>query len=73
MTTVLVKSMDYWWPGRCQKIKICKAYQQTRDSKCMGRLPRIWNEMDKAHEGSTSSKEKKELVNLLEKTNFVIG
>ncbi|XP_062584288.1 uncharacterized protein LOC134246041 [Saccostrea cucullata] len=48
-------------------------FVQKRVSQCMGPLSRIWDEMDKAHEGTTSSMEIEEVVNLLEKTILMIG
>ncbi|XP_061187959.1 uncharacterized protein LOC133195987 [Saccostrea echinata] len=48
-------------------------FVQKRVSQCMGPLSMIWDEMDKAHEGSKSSMEIEEVVNLLEKTILMIG
>ncbi|XP_078330091.1 uncharacterized protein LOC144624336 [Crassostrea virginica] len=48
-------------------------FVQKRVSQCMGPLSKIWDEIDKAHEGSTSSMEIEEVVNLLEKTILMIG
>ncbi|XP_062578759.1 uncharacterized protein LOC134240705 [Saccostrea cucullata] len=48
-------------------------FVQKRVSQCMGPLSRIWDEMDKANEGTTSSMEIEEVVNLLEKTILMIG
>lgn len=48
-------------------------FVQKRVAQCMGPVSRIWEELDKAHEGHTSTMDIEDVVKLLEKTIIMIG
>lgn len=48
-------------------------FVQKRVAQCMGPVSRIWEELDKAHEGHTSTMDIEDVVKLLEKTILMIG
>uniref|UniRef100_A0A8W8JUE2 Uncharacterized protein n=1 Tax=Magallana gigas TaxID=29159 RepID=A0A8W8JUE2_MAGGI len=48
-------------------------FVQKRVAQCMGPISRIWEELDKAHEGHTSTMDIEDVVKLLEKTILMIG
>lgn len=48
-------------------------FVQKRVAQCMGPVSRIWEELDKAHEGHTSTMDIEDVVKLLENTILMIG